>query len=52
MKGPSKTVFRSVTERLGGQSPNRMRAAVTAVAVGSAVGAGVYRVLRSGDSGE
>jgi hypothetical protein len=45
-----KTVVRSVTERLGGQSPNRMRAAFTAVAVGGAVGAGVYRALRSGGS--
>jgi hypothetical protein len=42
-----KTVVRSVTERLGGGQPTRVRASFTAVAVGGAVAATVYRELRS-----
>jgi hypothetical protein len=44
---PPKTVVKAAGERLGGGRPNRMRAFVTAVAVGGAVGATVYRVLRN-----
>jgi hypothetical protein len=44
---PTKTVVRAVSERLGGGRPNRMRAGVTAAAVGGAVAATVYRALRS-----
>jgi hypothetical protein len=46
MKVP-KTVMRTAGERLGGGRPTRMRASVTAVAVGGAVAATVYRALRS-----
>ena len=46
MKVP-KTVTRAVGERLGGHRPTRTRASVTAVAVGGAVAATVYRALRS-----
>ena len=46
MKAP-KTVTRAVGERLGGGRPTRTRASVTAVAVGGAVAATVYRALRS-----
>jgi hypothetical protein len=42
-----KTVTRAVSERLGGHRPTRTRASVTAVAVGGAVAATVYRALRS-----
>jgi hypothetical protein len=41
------TITRAVGERLGGSRPNALRAAVTAAAVGGAVGVTVYRVLRS-----
>ena len=44
---PTKTIARSVGERLTGKRPNRMRASVTAVAIGGAVAATVYRALRS-----
>jgi hypothetical protein len=43
---PTKTIVRSVSERLGGRRPNRMRASVTAAAAGGAVAATVYRVMR------
>jgi hypothetical protein len=46
VKAP-KTVVRAVSERLGGRQPNRLRASVTAAAVGGAVGVTVYRVLRN-----
>lgn len=46
MKGTS-TVVRAASERLGGGRPTRMRATVTAAAVGGAVAATVYRALRS-----
>jgi hypothetical protein len=46
MKAP-KTVTRAVADRIGGKRTTVMRAAVTAVAVGGAVGAAVYRTLRS-----
>jgi hypothetical protein len=44
---PTKTVVRSVSERLGGGRPNRMRASVTAAAAGGAVAAAVYRAMRN-----
>jgi hypothetical protein len=44
---PTKTVARAVGERVGGGSPNRVRASVTAAAVGGVVAATVYRVLRN-----
>jgi hypothetical protein len=44
---PTKTVARAVGERVGGGNPNRVRASVTAVAVGGVVAATVYRVLRN-----
>ena len=47
MKAPTKTVTRAVADRLGGNKTSVLRASVTAVAVGGAVGATVYRVLRS-----
>jgi hypothetical protein len=43
----TKTVTRAVSERLGGQRPTRLRASVTAAALGGAVAATVYRALRS-----
>ena len=46
MKAP-KTVVRTVSERLGGGRPTRMRASATAAAVGGAVAVTVYRALRS-----
>jgi hypothetical protein len=46
MKGTS-TVTRAVGERLGGNRPSVFRASVTAVVVGGAVAATVYRALRS-----
>lgn len=46
MKVP-KTVTRAVGDRIGGNRPTVMRASVTAVAVGGAVAATVYRALRS-----
>jgi hypothetical protein len=46
MKVP-KSVVRTAGERLGGGRPTRMRATVTAAAVGGAVAATVYRALRS-----
>jgi hypothetical protein len=46
MKG-TKTVMRAAGERLGGGRPSRVRASVTAVAVGGAVAATVYRALRT-----
>jgi hypothetical protein len=46
MKAP-KTVTKAVGERLAGRRPNRVRASVTAAAVGGAVGVTVYRALRS-----
>jgi hypothetical protein len=46
MKAPQ-TVVRAASERLGGGRPTRMRASVTAVAVGGAVAATVYRALRN-----
>jgi hypothetical protein len=46
MKVPQ-TVVRAAGERLGGGRPTRMRASVTAVAVGGAVAATVYRALRN-----
>lgn len=39
--------MRAASERLGGGRPTRMRASFTAVAVGGAVAATVYRALRS-----
>jgi hypothetical protein len=42
-----KTVVQAASERLGGGQPTRTRALFTAVAVGGAVGATVYRALRS-----
>jgi hypothetical protein len=42
-----KTVMRAAGERLGGGRPSRVRASVTAVAVGGAVAATVYRALRT-----
>jgi hypothetical protein len=47
VKAPTKTITRAVSERLGGNKPSTMRAGVTAVAVGGAVGAAVYRTLRN-----
>ena len=47
MKAPTKTVTRAVADKLGGNKTSVLRAAVTATAVGGAVGAAVYRVLRS-----
>lgn len=44
---PTKTIVRAVSEKLGGQQPNRTRAVVTAVAAGGVVGATVYKVLRN-----
>jgi hypothetical protein len=38
---------RAASERLGGGRPTRMRATVTAAAVGGALAATVYRALRS-----
>jgi hypothetical protein len=46
MKVP-KTVTRAVGERLGGNRPSVFRASMTAVVVGGAVAATVYRALRS-----
>jgi hypothetical protein len=46
MKAP-KTVMRTAGERLGGGRPTRVRASVTAAAVGGAVALTVYRALRS-----
>ena len=46
MKAP-KTVTRAVAERFGGKRPSVFRASVTAVAVGGAIGATVYRALRN-----
>jgi hypothetical protein len=46
MKAP-KTVVRTASERLGGGRPTRMRASVTAAAVGGALAVTVYRALRS-----
>ena len=46
MKAP-KTITHAVADRLGGGRPNRLRASVTAAAVGGAVGVTVYRVLRN-----
>jgi hypothetical protein len=46
MKG-TKTVVRAAGERLGGGRPSRTRASFTAVAVGGAVAATVYRALRT-----
>ena len=46
MKVPQ-TVVRAAGERLGGGRPTRMRASFTAVAVGGAVAATVYRALRN-----
>jgi len=46
MKAP-KTVVRTAGERLGGGRPKRMRASVTAAAVGGAVAVTVYRALRN-----
>jgi hypothetical protein len=43
----TKTVARAVSERLGGGRPTRVRASLTAAAVGGAVAATVYRVLRN-----
>jgi hypothetical protein len=42
-----KTVVRTIGDRLGGHRPTRVRASVTAVAVGGAVAATVYRALRT-----
>jgi hypothetical protein len=44
---PTKTVVRTVSERLSGRRPNRLRASVTAAAAGGAGGAAVYRVMRN-----
>jgi hypothetical protein len=44
---PLKTIARTLAERMGGGKPSPLRAAVTAVAAGGAVAAGVYRGLRS-----
>jgi hypothetical protein len=44
---PTKTVARAVGERAGGGRATRVRASVTAVAVGGAVAATVYRALRN-----
>jgi hypothetical protein len=41
------TVVRAVADRVGGKRPSVLRASVTAVAVGGAVGATVYRALRT-----
>ena len=41
------TVTRAVGERMGGSRPSVFRASVTAVVVGGAVAATVYRALRS-----
>ncbi|MGH8733435.1 MAG: hypothetical protein ACREVB_07115 [Burkholderiales bacterium] len=46
MKAP-KTVVRTASERLGGGRPTRVRASVTAAAVGGAIAVTVYRALRS-----
>lgn len=46
MKGTT-TVAKAVGERLGGGRPSVLRASLTAVAVGGAVGVTVYRALRS-----
>jgi hypothetical protein len=46
MKAP-KTVLRAAGERLGGGRPTKLRASVTAAAVGGTVAATVYRALRS-----
>jgi hypothetical protein len=46
MKG-IKTTARAVGERFGGGRPSRMRASVSAAAVGGAVAAAVYKALRS-----
>jgi hypothetical protein len=47
VKAP-KTVTRAVADRLGNNNRTSVfRASVTAVAVGGAVGAAVYRVLRN-----
>ena len=46
MKVP-KTATRAVGDRLGGSRPGVFRASVTAVVVGGAVAATVYRALRS-----
>jgi hypothetical protein len=46
MKVPQ-TVTRAVGDRLGGDRPGVFRASVTAVVVGGAVAATVYRALRS-----
>jgi hypothetical protein len=42
-----KTVTRAVGERMGGNRPGVFRASATAIAVGGAVAATVYRALRS-----
>jgi hypothetical protein len=48
VKAPTKTVTRAVADRLGSNNKTSvLRATVTAVAVGGAVGATVYRVLRN-----
>jgi hypothetical protein len=47
MKLPTKTITRAVSERVGGKKPSPVRAGVTAVAAGGAVGAVVYRTLRN-----
>jgi hypothetical protein len=43
----AKTVTRAVADRLGGNRTTVLRASVTAVAVGGAVAATVYRALRN-----
>jgi hypothetical protein len=46
MKG-TKTIAKTVGERLGGGRPGPMSASLTAIAVGGAVAVSVYRALRS-----
>lgn len=46
MKG-TKTIVKTVGERVGGGRPGPARASLTALAVGAAVAASVYRALRS-----
>jgi hypothetical protein len=43
----SKTIVRTVGDRVTGHRPSRVRASVTAAAVGSAVSVTVYKALRS-----
>jgi hypothetical protein len=43
---PLKSLYIAAAQRIGGQRPSALRAAAGATAAGTAVGVGVYRLLR------